>query len=125
MRKDWSQCGQVFCLTRPHRSRKAETIEWAWDKEGYEGVSDQGMKLYCSVLLSKKKYPGKEDRHRAPTQTRDAPATTSASPSTQAQDTTAAPASSSTQPQDMNSDGIADDIYVVGRKSALNLHFDH
>ena len=45
--------------------RKAETVEWAarpWDKEEYEGISDLGMKLYRGVLMSKKRYPGKEDR---------------------------------------------------------------
>ena len=53
--------------------RKAETVEWAarpWDKEEYKGISDLGMKLYCGVLMSKKRYPGKEDRRRT-TQSQD------------------------------------------------------
>ena len=62
--------GATKCFIGPDfvaAKKIAETIDRAarpWDKEEYEGISDQGMKLYRGILWPRKKRCGKEDRYR-------------------------------------------------------------
>ena len=60
---------RTFVLSDFIAARKsAETIDQEdcpWDKEEYEGIAGLKMKLYRGVLLSKKRYPGKEDSRSA------------------------------------------------------------
>ena len=77
VRQDCTQRNQSIHLAELYWGKEtAATTDWAarpWDKEAYEGVSDFGIKLYRGVILSKKRYPGKEGRRR--TRQIEAPAT--------------------------------------------------
>ena len=110
--------------------KHAGMIDWAarpWDGEEYRGISKLGMKLYRGVIVSKAKYPGKEDRRKArlgnllATQDVQAPATAavdansgSAMQDVQAPATAAVDADSSSEAQD-------DQAPVTAQLTAENL----